>query len=287
MTVSLIQVPYVLGDERQGACKGPGRLVQAGADKVVAAKGIAVGVERVDRGGPFRDSGNASLKVCKQLAEVVRKTVKAGAFPLILSGGCDVSKGILSGFDHSQCGIVWFDAHGDFNTPETTVSGYLDGMSLAILTGHCYQGYWAQIGNSARVADSATLLLGVRDLDQAEEELLTRSRVQVVKWCEGKPQSDIRAALDTLRQSVAEVYLHIDIDSMDPKFAPGVMFDPVPGGISLDDMEDAIGGVFDRFRVRAAALTVYDPDRDQDDRTLKTGLRLIELVADRATAQRS
>jgi arginase len=108
-----------------------------------------------------------------------------------------------------------------------------------------------------------------------------------VKWSEGKPQSDIRVALDTLRQNVAEVYLHIDIDSMDPKFAPGVMFDPVPGGISLDDMEDAIRGVFDRFRVRAAALTVYDPDRDQDDRTLKTGLRLIELVAGRATAQGS
>ena len=62
MTVSLIQVPYVLGDERQGASKGPGRLVEAGADKVVAAKGVAVRVERVDRGGPFRDSGKASLK---------------------------------------------------------------------------------------------------------------------------------------------------------------------------------------------------------------------------------
>jgi hypothetical protein len=123
MTVSLIQVPYVLGDERQGTSKGPGRLVEAGADKVVAAKGVAVRVERVDRGGPFRDSGNASLKACKQLADVVRKTVQAGAFPLILSGGCDVSKGILSGFDQSQCGIVWFDAHGDFNTPETTASG--------------------------------------------------------------------------------------------------------------------------------------------------------------------
>jgi arginase len=287
MHISLIQVPYELGDERQGTSKGPGRLVEAGADKVVAAQADGVKVERVDRGGSFRDSGNASLIVCKQLAEVVRKTVQAGGFPLILSGGCDVSKGILSGFDHSQCGIVWFDAHGDFNTPETTVSGYLAGMSLAILTGHCCQNYWAQIGNSAPVADSATLLLGVRDLDRAEAELLGRTLVHLVKWSEGRPQSDIRVGLDKLRQTVAEVYLHIDIDSMDPKFAPGVPFDPVPGGISLAEMEDAIGGVFDRFRVRAAALTMYDPDRDQDDRTLKTGLRLIELVANRATAQRS
>jgi len=124
-------------------------------------------------------------------------------------------------------------------------------------------------------------------LDRAEAELLDRTEVHLVKWSEGKPQSDIRVGLDTLRQSVAEAYLHLDIDSMDPKFAPGVTFDPVPGGISLAEMEDAIGGVFDRFRVRAAALTMYDPDRDQDDRTLKTGLRLIELVAHRATAQPS
>ena len=86
---------------------------------------------------------------------------------------------------------------------------------------------------------------------------------------------------------MAEVYLHLDMDSMEPKYAPCVAFDPAPGGISLVQMEDAIGAVFDRFRVRAAALTMYDPDRDQDDRTLKTGLRLIELVADRAIAQRS
>jgi arginase len=82
MTVSLIQVPYVLGDERQGAGKGPGRLLEAGVDKVLAAKGIAVKVERIDRGGPFRDNGNASLTVCKQLAEEGRTTVQAGGFPV-------------------------------------------------------------------------------------------------------------------------------------------------------------------------------------------------------------
>lgn len=86
---------------------------------------------------------------------------------------------------------------------------------------------------------------------------------------------------------MAEVYLHLDMDSMDPKFAPGVAFDPVPGGISLAQMEDAIGAVFDRFRVGAAALTMYDPNRDQDDRAFKTGLRPIEIVAHRATAQPS
>jgi arginase len=101
--------------------------------------GVAVTVERVDRGEPFRDSGDASLVVSKRLASIVRRAIEANQLPVVLAGGCAVSKGILSGFDHGQCGVVWFDAHGDFNTPETTTSGYFDGMSLAVITGRCYQ----------------------------------------------------------------------------------------------------------------------------------------------------
>lgn len=283
MDVSLIQVPYMMGDERQG--KGPGLLVQAGAEKLVAAKGVAVIVERVDRGGPFLDSGNASLAVNRGLASVVRQSVGAGRLPLVLAAGCDASAGILSGFDHAQCGVVWFDAHGDFNTPETTITGYLPGMCLAVITGHCYRSYWAQVGDNTPISESATLVLGVRDLDPAEKERFDHSGIRVVKWHEGKPQSDVRTALDKLAQRVSEVYLHIDMDSLDPKVAPGVAIAPVPGGISLEDMEKAIRGVFARFRVRAATLAVFDPDHDQDDKTLRTALRLIEVLADGARAQ--
>ena len=283
MDVSLIQVPYMMGDERQG--KGPERLVQAGADKLVAAKGVAVTVERVDRDVPFRDSGNASLAVCKRLASIVRQAVDAGRLPFVLAGGCDASTGVLAGFEHKQCGVVWFDAHGDFNTPETTITGYLPGMCMAVIMGHCYRSYWAQVVHSTPIPESATLMLGVRDLDPAERERLDHSAIQVVKWREGKPQSDVQTALDRLAQRVPEVYLHIDMDSLDPKVAPGVIVAPVPGGISLVDMEEAIRAVFARFRVRAATLAVYDPDHDQDDRTLRTALRLIEVLADGARAQ--
>jgi arginase len=282
MDICLIQVPYTMGDERQGSSKGPECLVQAGANKLIAAKGLTVTVERVDRGEPFRDSGNASLIVSKRLAGIVRQAIAAKQLPLALAGGCDVSKGILSGFDHGQCGVVWFDAHADFNTPETTTSGYFDGMSLAVITGHCYRNYWAQIGNCIPIPESATLLLGVRDLDTAEREHLDHSDVQVVKWHEGRPQGDARVALDKLAQRVPEVYLHIDMDSLDPKVAPGVVFDPVPGGLSLEDMEEGIRAVFARFRVRAATLSVYNPDRDQDDKTLRAGLRIVEVLAESA-----
>jgi arginase len=284
--IGLIQVPYTVGDENQGSSRGPERLVQAGAEKLVAAQGASVALERIDRGDAFRDSGNASLIVGKRLASVVGRAVEAKQFPLILAGRCDVSKRILSGFDHAQCGvvIVWLDAHGDFNTPETTASGYFDGMSPAVITGHCYQNYWAQIGNSAPIPESATLLLGVRDLDPCEEEGLARSSIQMVRWHEGKPQSSVLAAFDHLALRVPEIYLHIDMDCLDSKVAPGVIFNPVPGGIVLSDIEDAIRAGFACFRVRACTLAVFNPDRDRDDKTLRTGL--IEVVADAAREMR-
>ena len=258
--------------------------MQAGANKLIGAMGVAVTVERVDRGEPFRDSGNASLVVSKRLASIVRRAIEANQLPVVLAAGCDVSKGILSGLDHGQCGVVWFDAHGDFNTPETTTSGYFDGMSLAVITGRCYQSYWAQIGNSTPIPESSVLMLGVTDA--AEKDCLDHSAVQLVKWHEGKPQGEVRAALNKLAQRVREIYLHIDMDSLDPQVAPGVVFDPVPGGLFLEDMEEAIRTVFSRFRVRAATLSVFNPQRDQDDKTLRAGLRIIEVLADAAGKKR-
>ena len=156
-------------------------------------------------------------------------------------------------------------------------------MSVAVITGHCYQNLWAQIGNSAPIPEAATLMLGVRDLDAPEHERLQRSVIQVVKWHEGKPQADVSASLDELAKQVPEVYLHVDLDAFDPQVAPGIVDTPVPGGLSLQDMEEAIRAVAARFRIRAAALTTYNPDLDQDDKTLRAGLRIIELLAECAS----
>jgi arginase len=138
-------------------------------------------------------------------------------------------------------------------------------MSLAVITGHCYQNFWAQIGNSAPISEAATLMLGVRDLDPPERERLERSAIQVVNWHEGRPQANVLTSLDELTKRVQEVYLHVDLDALDPQVAPGIVDSPVPGGLSLQDMEGAVRAVAARFRVRAAALTTYNPDLDQDE----------------------
>ena len=94
----------------------------------------------------------------------------------------------------------------------------------------------------------------------------------------GKAQASVPAALDALAKRVPEVYLHINLDALDPQVAPGIVDFPQPGGLTLRELEEAIRGLAMRFRIRAAAVTTYNPDLDQDGKTLRAGLRIIELL---------
>jgi arginase len=278
MEVCLIQVPYMIGDEHQGGSKGPLRIVDAGAAERL--EGDAVTIVRVDRGAAFRDSTNASLAVNKHLNSAVRLALSADRLPLVVAGSCDVSMGILAAFDHARCGVVWMDAHGDFNTPESTVSGFFGGMSLAVVTGHCYRSLWREVGDSTPIPEAAVVLLGARDLSPpAEQERLERSQINVVRWKDGKPEADVEAALDDLRNRVEDVYLHVDLDAVDPEVAPGIVDPPAPGGMSLQEVERAIRAACARLRLRAAALTTYNPERDADGRTLEAATRILETIA--------
>jgi arginase len=278
--VSLITVPYMTGDDRQGGSKGPERLLEAGADEVVGARGLSVTVEHVERRGSFRDSASASRAVNKELAPVVRRAIACGQLPLVLAGSCDACIGVLGGFDHARCGVVWLDAHADFNTPDSTISGFFAGMSLAVITGHCYRSLWGQIGDNTPVPETATLLLGLRDVNPpAERERLERSPLTAVSWHDGAPECDVVVALEDLATRVREIYLHVDLDVLDPEIAPGVVDSPVPGGLSLQDVEQIIGASSGRFRIRAAAVTTYNPELDRDEKTLRAALRIIDLIA--------
>ena len=188
MQISLIQVPYMVGDDRHSASDGPQHLLQNGAANIFTSNGFTVSVDQVERGTAYRDSATASLAVNKNLKKTVHRAVVAEQIPIVLAGSCDVSAGILAGFDHSRCGVVWLDAHGDFNTPESTISGFFAGMSLAVITGHCYRSYWAQIGDNTPVLESATVIFGVRDLDPAEQQRFQQSQIRMVKWRDGNPQ---------------------------------------------------------------------------------------------------
>ena len=272
----------MLGDGEHPAAEGPGRYLAGGAIEALGTGGESVTVERVELIGdrPLPDGPAASLAVNRALAPAVAAAVQAGRLPLVLAGSCDAALGVLGGFDHSGCGVVWVDAHADFNTPESSVSGFFPGMTVAVITGHCHEGLWEQAGEASPIPEERIVMLGTRELSpDAERERLEGSGVVVVPWLDGSPQGNVTAALDDLAEHVDEVYLHVDNDALDPVVAPGIVDEPVPGGLGLGQLEDAVRAVAARFRIRAATLATYTPESDEDERTLRAGLRVIGLLA--------
>jgi arginase len=283
MDVSLILVPYHAGDDGVASSEGPHHLCDAGAQSVLRSCGVAVAVETVERGEPFRDTAASAARVNKELAKQVRSTADAHRLPVVLTGSCNSAMGVLAGLERGRCGAVWLDAHADFNTPDTTVSGFFAGMSLAVVTGHCYGTYWAAIGDSTPLAEDLIVMYGVRDLSPpAEGNRLAQSAITVVPWLDRRPDGHVLEPLDELARRIDEVYLHIDFDVFDPEVAPGVVDEPVPGGMSFEDAETIMRATTERFRIRAATLATFTPDRDYGDKTATLGLRLIELLGEYA-----
>jgi arginase len=213
----------------------------------------------------------------------VRAATDAGRLPLVLAGSCVTCQGVLAGFEHSSCGAVWLDAHADFNTPDTAASGFFPGMSLAIATGHCFADYWGEIGDNTPLCEENVVMLGVRDVSpEAERERIDASRLRIVAWRDGRPAGDVTAALDKLAERVADVYLHIDFDAFAPEAAPGVVDEPVPGGLSAEDADAIIGATAERFVIRAVTLATYTPANDTGEKTLQLALRLVQSIGEAA-----
>ena len=125
----------------------------------------------------FSNEIDAGFELIRRMSDRVRAAIHDGAFPVVLSGSCFAAVGVVAGLDEVAPGVVWFDAHGDFNCPETTISGYFDGMGLAILTGGAWQGLLATVPGAKPVPESAVILTGARSLDPPEKPRLEASAV--------------------------------------------------------------------------------------------------------------
>jgi arginase len=290
MTIQTLLVPYDSGHRGARMGRGPLHLSEHGAGDRLRAGGREVVESTVEVSTPFATEIGTSFAVYRALAGQVCAAVTGGGFPLILSGNCGSALGTVSGIraaapnDQSAIGVIWLDAHADFNTPETTASGFLDGTALAALTGQCWRTLTASIPGFRPVSDAHVVLVGARDIDPAEEERLASSRVMRMEAA--RMQADGAAAaldeaLTELARHVSRVYLHIDLDVHEPAEARANQY-AVPGGLSARTVRDLVGVVAGRFSITAAALTAYDPSFDA--RMLAVGLGLLEEIGRSATA---
>ena len=273
MEIDLILVPYDSAHrgERMGA--GPEHLVAAGLPARLEQLGHHVEITTVD---PPADSWLAEVHTAFELAALiagcVRKAQQNGAFPVVLAGNCFASLGVVSALG-AGTGVLWFDAHGDFNTPETTVGGFLDGMALATLTGRCFTGMSSRLPGFVPVREQHAWLIGARDLDPAEEEMLLDSPVgRVSSEAVGLDLgSRVRKELDGPRQ----LHVHLDLDVLDPSEGQVNEY-ACEGGVPAARLRSAMAALGALDTVAALTLSAYDPRYDSDGRVCAVAFGVLE-----------
>lgn len=272
----LVEVPYDSGHWGTRMGRGPGALASAGAVQRLRAAGHTVESERLSVATPFPVEVSTAFHVNRVLAERVRAAVWHSRFPVVLAGNCMSCLGVLAGIGAPDTGIVWLDAHGDFNTPETTSSGFLDGMALSVATGRCWRRMALGVTGFRPIDPSRVLLVGARDLDPAECTEIEQAGVERVAPADVRTRLPV--ALDRLRQQVEQIYLHVDLDVLDPAEGSANGY-ASPHGLTLAQVREVIRSVQAAFRVRAATLSAYDPAYDLDGRAGTAALEILETIA--------
>ena len=287
MDVHVIGVPMDLGADRRGVDMGPSAIRYAGLADAVASLGhgytdagdvLVTRPERADPDGPEPRTGRAEFlaetrDVSVRLTDRVADVLESGAVPLVLGGDHSIAIGSVGGSARgADVGVVWFDAHGDYNTPATTPSGNVHGMSLAAALG---VGEFGDYGWASAGVDPANVsLVGVRDLDDGERAALRESPIDVftVSRIDERGIGDVtRAALDA---AAAEDGIHVslDLDWLDPGEAPGVGT-PVRGGVTYREAHTAMELVAER-ELRSLELVEVNPIRDRENATAELAVEL-------------
>ena len=276
--VRMLQVPYDSGHRAARMGAGPPHLVAAGAADRLRAAGVTVGEAVVEPEPGWRSEIATGFELMRRTAEQCRQAVDRGEAPVVLAGNCAITVGVVAGVAAAsgrRVGVLWLDAHGDFTTPETTGSGFLDGMGLAVLTGRCWRRLAGAVPGHRPVPEGAVVLVGARDFSAGEEAALDRSGVTRVGPAELTAGSAILdEAVDRLAARADTVHLHVDLDVHDPSIAPANGY-AAPGGLSAEQVHGVARTVAGRLPLCSATLAAYDPSFDQRDRMRDTALDLL------------
>lgn len=245
MTIEVVTVPYRYDQRRDGSGRGPDALLEAGLiDRLQRAGLPSVTVSEAELPDEDRSAGAIAVNVGRlgaHTAELVAAARGREAGVLVLAGDDTAMVGVISGLQRqhgadARIGLIWMDAHGDFNTPETSYSGILAGMPVAILAGLAGPLWRGAAGLAAPISTDRIVISGVRDLDEREETLLQSTDVQVVR---GKDVAGHERAVHRLLATCDLICLHIDLDVLDPTLVPSSVT-PEPGGFSLKEARAAI-----------------------------------------------
>jgi arginase len=272
MNICVIKVPYDSGHYRARMGRGPEQLFESGFEPLLRRLGHKLVCEEIKVSGPHTAEISTTFELCRLVANRVHQCLQANIFPLLLSGNCNIAIGALAGCGSAKTAVAWFDAHGECTTPETTESGFLDGMGISILIGQCWRKLAYRIPNFSPVSGRHVLLIGSRDVEPEEGKLLARMGVQRVTELEA-----LRSSIDSISSEVDGLYLHLDLDVLDPTEAIANQWTPA-GGLTVESLTEAVKEIRRHTQIKGFGIASYDPALDRNQNALTAACIAAESI---------
>ncbi|MDU5146052.1 MAG: arginase [Paenibacillus dendritiformis] len=288
--IALLRVPYGKGGARPGAEHGPDALMEAGLVRHLSQ----LGLQTADEGAvlpPAAAAGSTQAPGTKlkhleeiaalnsELADRVAGIAASGRLPLILGGDHSIAIGTIAGLTrhYRNLGVLWFDAHGDLNTEDTSPSGNIHGMSLAVNLGQGHPLLMQIRRQSSRIDPAKVVIIGARSLDEGERAYIRQAGITCFTMHDidrkGMPYV-MEQALRILGDGTDGVHLSFDIDSLDPAEAPGTGT-PIPGGVSYREAHLALEMMYESGLITSAEFVEVSPPLDSQKRTVRLAIGLI------------
>jgi arginase len=283
-TVRVIGIPIDLGQQHRGVDMGPVAIRYAGISTTLRKLGYHTqdaGNINVPGHYTLPDSGFPERlplirAACEETYALAQKAVKEEVIPVFLGGDHSAAIGSIGGVTHErECGIIWIDAHGDYNTPETSQSCNVHGMALSILLGRGPQELVDVGRKGAKIKPENVVLIGIRDLDRIEKRTLRESGCTIFTMRD----IDELGMHMVLKQALAQltrferIHLSLDMDSLDPNEAPGVGT-PVPGGLSYREAQLLMETICDSGRLLSLDIMETNPILDISNKTAQIAVSL-------------
>ena len=281
LRVALVKQPFI----PNGVSQGPTTMASGGIQAELAKLGVTAQVQEVGltkeqepEYGGWKRLGYA----LGHLGKAVQANERAGVFSVGLLGTCPSMPGMVAGLQRSgptdkplRIAMLWLDAHPDFNTPETTRSGSLGGMPVAVATGRCLTNMRLDAGLDPPLADELVVMAGVRLTDPLEQELLHKSKIQQLSVDDLRTMSPaVTRQMDRLSRLADKIYVHIDMDVLDPREVEGHQ-NKVPNGPSSEQLARVFEMIFSKYPKAVAIGFATIPARDEGGLSIAALNRMI------------
>ena len=286
--ISLIGVPMDLGQARRGVDMGPSAIRYAG----VVERLEAIGHQVTDEGDIHISSASKTevkailrnlrevTEACNELANKVSEVTDKGQFPLVLGGDHSIAIGTLAGLAdrYENLGVIWYDAHADLNTGETSPSGNIHGMPLAVSLGLGHDELMNIRGFAPKIKPENVVIIGARSIDPGERELIKEKGIKVFTMHEIDRLGMTEVMEQTMSyfkdRNVDGVHLSLDLDGLDPIYTPGVGT-PVAGGITYRESHLAMEMLYSSNMITSAEFVEVNPILDEKNKTADVAVALM------------